>query len=129
MDQQYYAYRSYGDRAGTAERTMDTDPNTGEYPYLHSAGEIIAFDSEEERDAYVAQKVVITHLGGGRDRKFHWGSKIIAEQGRDFQERCAARPHCIHKGHAMRGQVRIHEYPPLDTALLHPGCATRTKTA
>jgi hypothetical protein len=107
--EQFFAYRSYGDRAGTGEMTMNSDPNTGEYPYLHSAGDVIAFDSEEERDEYVAQEVVITHLGGGRNRKVHWVSKITAEEGRAFQEMCAERPHCIHKGQVRRGQVRIHE--------------------
>ena len=107
--EKFYAYRAHGDQAGTGEMTMNSDPNVGEYPYLHSAGDLIAFDSEEERDEYVAQEVVITHRGGGRDRRFHWVSKVTAEEAHDFQERCAARPHCIHKGQVMRGQVRIHE--------------------
>ena len=89
--------------------TMNTDPNCGEYPYLHSAGDVIPFDSADERDAYVAQEVVITHLGGGRGRKYHWVTAITAEEGMDWQERCAAGSYCIHKGQEMRGQVRIHE--------------------
>ena len=109
MNQQHYAYRAHGDCVGTAEMTMNTDPGTGEYPFLHPAGHVLAFDSEEARDAYVAQEVVITHRGGGRDRRFHWVSKVTAEDELDFQERCAASPHCIHKGQEMRGQARIHE--------------------
>ena len=98
MDQDlFYAYRSHGDRAGTGEMTMNSDPNTGEYPYLHATGEVISFDSEEERDAYVAQGEVITHRGGGRDRRFHWVSKVTAADGLDHLARCAASPHCIHR--------------------------------
>ena len=109
MDQKFFAYRAHGDRAGTGEMTMNTDPNCGADPHLHAAGDVLAFDSEEARDEYVAQGVVITHRGGGRDRRFHWVSAITAEEGQDWQDRCAAGPHCIHKGQAQRGEVRIHE--------------------
>ena len=109
MDQKFYAYRAHGDQAGTGEVTMNTDPNTGDDRFLHAAGDVLVFDTEEERDTYVTQEVVITHLGGGRDRKFHWVSKITAEEGLDHLERCAASPHCIHKGQVDRGETRIPE--------------------
>ena len=109
MDQKFYAYRSYGDHAGTSERTMNTDPNTGEYPHLHAAGDVIDFDSEEERDAYVERQVVITTLEGGHDRKFHWVTPITTENAQRSLEACATRPMCIHKGHVRQGRVRIPE--------------------
>ena len=109
MDQKYHAYRSNGDRAGTSERTMNTDPSTGEYPHLHAAGDVIPFDSEEERDAYVERQVVITTLKGGHDRKFHWVTPITTEEAEKFAEACATPPMCIHKGHVHQRQVRIPE--------------------
>ena len=105
----FYAYRAFGDQAGTKEVTMSWDPNTGDYPYLHAAGDVLVFTSEEERDAYVAQKAVITHLASGRHRRFHYVSKITAEEGRDFQKSCAASPTCIHKSYVRQGRVRIPE--------------------
>ena len=111
MDQtSFYAYRAYGDRAHKGEMTMSSDPHTGDDQYLHAAGDVLVFPSEEERDAYVAQAVVITHLGGGgRDRRFHRVIKLSAEEGQAFQERCAASRICIHKSHLREGRVRIPE--------------------
>ena len=50
----FYAYRAYGDPAGTAEMTMQSDPGTGDEPHIHPAGVVISFESEEQRDAYIA---------------------------------------------------------------------------
>ena len=109
MDHQFYAYRSVGDHAGTGERTMDTDPATGEYPYLHAAGDVVRFDSEEERDAYVAERVMITTLGAGRDKRFHWVTALSPAAVQEFMDACATPPMCVHKGRASRGEVRIPE--------------------
>ena len=68
----FYAYRAYGDRAGTAEMTMQPDPGTGDEPHIHPAGVVMSFESEEQRDAYIAQQVVATTLPDGRDRRWHW---------------------------------------------------------
>ena len=107
MSQEYYAYRSYGDRAGTSERTMDSDPNTGEYPHLHSAGDVISFDSEEARDTYVSQRVVITTLQDGRHPKYHSVTSITTEKGQEFLADCTASPTCIHKSDMRQGSVRL----------------------
>ncbi len=103
----HYAYRSYGDQAGTGPMTMKSDPGTGEVETIHPAGTVMVFDSEEARDAYVAKKVVITTLEGGQDRKFHWVTAISAMEADDFSERCRADLLCIHKSGARRGEVRI----------------------
>ncbi len=110
MDQPlFYAYRSYGDPAGARKMTISSDPNTGDDPHLHAAGDVIAFYSEGERDAYVARQVVVTTLEGGHHRRFHWVSPVTTEKARRFLEACAARPTCIHKTDVRRGQVRIPE--------------------
>ena len=109
MDEQYFAYRAFGDRASTAEMTMNSDPGTGQVPYIHPVGDVITFDSPEMRDAYVAKRVVITTLEGGRDRKFHWVTAITAEEAEEFAAACAAGPTCLHQSNARAGRVRIPE--------------------
>lgn len=107
MPAKYYAYRSHGDEAGTYQRTMRTDPNTGDVPNLHAAGDVIIFDSEEERDAYVARKVVKTTLEDGSHRRFHWVTAITTEEAEKYLAACAAVGMCIHKGYALQGLVRV----------------------
>ena len=109
MRREFYAYRAHGDEVGTSERTMATDPGTGEYPYLHAAGDVISFDSEEERDAYVARQVVTTTLEGGCHRRFHWVSSITPEEAAQFLEACATGRGCIHKSLIHLGRIRIPE--------------------
>ena len=105
----FYAYRAYGDRAGTAEMTMQPDPGTGDEPHIHPAGVVMSFESEEQRDAYIAQQVVATTLPDGRDRRWHWVTPITPEQAQRYFEDCQASPSCIHKSHERRGRVRMPE--------------------
>ena len=110
MDQTlYHAYRAYGDSAGPGEMTMEADSRTGEVPHLHASRVVIAFESEDIRDAYVRQQVVTTTLPSGQNRRWHWVTPITAEQAQRYFRDCEASPSYLHKSHQRTGRVRISQ--------------------
>ena len=42
-----YAHRSWND-AGSQMTTMDKDPNTGNYPGIHSSGDVLSVESKRD---------------------------------------------------------------------------------
>ena len=102
----HYAYRTYGD-GPPQDATMRTDPTTGEYPDIHPAGDVFAFDSEGARDEYIGDGYVSTTLPDGRMPKIHAVHAITAEEGTWFLDRCAAPMMCLHTSQAERGAQRV----------------------
>ena len=102
----YYAYRTFRD-VNLDDTRMGADPNTGDFNHLHAAGDVISFDSEEDRDEYIKRGYVYTTLPDGRVPKTHGVHVITTEEAVDFLESCAASKGCIHRGFARKGTTRI----------------------
>ena len=102
----YYAYRSQRDD-NLRNTTMGADPGTGDGHYIHAAGDVISFSSEEARDEYVKSGVVSTTLPDGTLLRTHAVHAITTERALEFEARCASSKGCIHKSHASMGTERV----------------------
>ena len=98
-----YAHRSWND-AGSQMTTMDKDPNTGNYPGIHSSGDALSVESKEGLDEYVSEGAVVTTHPDGSNRQIRDVHAITTKEPLDFKESCAASGMCVHKAEASVGK-------------------------